>query len=295
MELWRSTILPATAPFAVALFVLLPAALLVGGRREGGAPAPLRVPLAGGIAVAAGYAVGSWFLLGLPQWPAVSADERLLWLVCAAALVAGLGGLFAGRAAQVFGALQTLLAAGAAWWLLERALEHIYPGREGAFAVAALAAAIVLLAGALALLARRRPGVLTPLLLVATASAAAGVLVLGRTAKLGQLSGALASALAACALVGLWRRNLVLAGGATAAFAFALVGLLSAGVTYNEVPLPAALLIAAAPLMAVLAELPGLARLGCRAHAILRVALVLLPLLGALYLAWAGQPPAYEY
>lgn len=292
MELWRSTILPATAPFAVALLVLLPAAVLRGGRREGGHLAPLRVPLSGGLAVGAGYAVGSWFLVGLPQWPAVSADERLLWLVGAAALIAGLGSLCAGR---VFAALSTLLAAGGAWWLLERALEHIHPGREGAFAVAILAAAIVLVSGGLALLARRRPGLLTPLLLVASASVAAGVLVLGRTAKLGQLSGALASALAACALLGLWRRNLVLAGGATAAFACASIGLLAAGVTYNEVPLPAALLVAAAPLAQALAELPGLARLSCRAHALLRAFLVLLPLCGALYLAWAGQPPAYEY
>ena len=136
---------------------------------------------------------------------------------------------------------------------------------------------------------------MTPALLVLVASVAAGVLVLGKTAKLGQFSGALASALAGAALIALWRRELVIAGGATAAFAFGLVGLIAVGVVYNEVPLIAGALIVASVLTPAFAELPGLRSVSPRAHGLLRVVLTLVPLAAALWLTWQAQPPAYDY
>lgn len=298
MDPWRSVVLPALLPFCAALLCVLPSALLWRRRGQDGELLPLPVPLSGALGVVGGYVAASWLLVGPPQWPAVSADERLLWMAAAAGVLVGLWGLV-GRPAGLprpIGALG--LAALALWtarWILERSFEHIYPGAQGWLALGALAAALLGLTVGLAALVRRRPGWLSPALLSASAATAAGVLVLGRTAKLGQLSGALASALAGLALAGLLHRRLVIAGGATAAAAFVLVGLLAAGVVYNEVPPGVALLVLAAPLSQVLAELPGLRSLPPRNHRIARTALVVAVLAAALGWAWLARPPAYEY
>ncbi len=231
-------------PPALAAGAALACARALGRARAG-------PPLALGLAAFAGF-------VGTHGWPGdprhADVKEALAWSAPALALAAAL--LERERAAALarVGAAFALAFA-LAWYELDFVRAYRWKGAAAWIGCAALAAAAMLAATLLGRLARRRGAAAARELGLGQALAsalAAGALLLGSSASLGQLSGAVAVGATAVALLG---RSF----GPGAALAAVLLhhGLLWAGHFAAELPVAAAALAGASPLGAWLGELQG--------------------------------------
>jgi hypothetical protein len=267
--LLRALVYGGLLPAAVAVLVLRPALV-----RPGLGVSAVRA--LGACAAAGGFLAG-YAALGEYHDP----WHWLPWLGLAAAVVTAVP-LPAPARAVLFAGVAAL----AAWLLLPPVDEN---GQPWPWAVRLALPAGALALGLLAPLVRRRPGPLVPALWALTAAAGAGVLERADLAKLAELTGVLAAALAGVALVA-WRApGRPVAHGAVPVAAVLLPGLMAEGrfQTFSAVPAASFALAAAAPLGLAVAELPGLRALPPRGRGAVRALAVLVPLSAAVALAVA--------
>lgn len=196
-----------------------------------------------GLAFVAGYAV----ILGWPPFPPVEATQRLVYSVLVASVVLA---FLAWRAAPpaLTWTLRALFSFALPWLLLQANIEYRWSGAESFAWVAGLGAATLLHGLALDVAWQRNPGIAAPLGGAIAWAGCGVVLVLSKSALLGQLAGVNAAALGAAGIVGLLRPNLVLATAGSAIVSWLWVGLsLNAGF-YAEGSALALVVAALAPL-----------------------------------------------
>ncbi len=273
-------------PGGVALLVL---GVPVWRRPELSEPAVRRL---GALALAGGFVAGYvalewppprstdfrawWAWLSTAPLPPTEPWRWLPWLAVLAGVVAALPGV--PRAALWLGV------AALAAWLLFVPGEEWEPLRQRCYlAVGGGVAAL----GLLMPIARRQPGPGLPLLLTLAALAGAVVLERSSNARLAQLAGVLTAVLTAGVLVARSLPQRPVAVGLAPGVAVLLPGLMAEGYfyTFSDVPLTSFALVAAAPLAAGLTLLPGLRALPGPARTGIRAVAVLLPLGVAVALA----------
>jgi hypothetical protein len=277
-------------PSQVLWIFVLPAALagvlfLVAAAR---APEGLRIAALGaGLGLLAGY----WGLFRrLPPLPPHDSTHCLLYALLGTTLAAAFerprhGGL--GRLA-----VRALVAVLAPALYLKNLIGR-WEAREVALHVGALTLAILVSWYGLDALARRWRGASLPLVLWLAAAAASGGLLLAGFAVNAQWAGALAAIWAAAAVASRISAKFSLEGGAVGVASVALVSFSAGGVYLASLPRAAGMALALAPLAAWLAELGG--RSAPRRAALVRMALVALPLAYALWLAWQHRPAQSSY
>jgi hypothetical protein len=174
-------------------------------------------------------------------------------------------------------------------------IEHSFTPAISVLWVGGTAAGMLLLWTWLDSLPEKLPGASLPLSLAMVATGAAVALALSGSLLLGQLAGALAVGVAAAVPVA-WRRPApILSRGAIGVFVVVLAGLWTAGVHYADLPLHAGLLIAGAPALLALGQLPPVRRLKGWQSALVRAGAVLLPVALAVALAAQASPPLGMY
>lgn len=167
------------------------------------------------LAVAAGVLAGYHAIAGLPVLPSASrrlaAIQWMPWLVIAALVVSLAQTQPAVRRipAWIFGAIVCVLVVALSF------LGQI-AAREKWLAFAQMAAVLFLAWRSLDALARREPGPAIPVVLWVVVTATSVAALVSHSAKIAQLSGALAACLGACIVVALWNRFLSAAGGVVA-------------------------------------------------------------------------------
>jgi hypothetical protein len=227
----------AILPFGVALAVLL------ARRKTPVASAPL--------AVALGF-FASWLAVFHAQWslPPRQAMDWMPWII----LLAMVGALLAERLAAIGSkagarlALALAVAALTAW----PALPSLGPEKT-ALTIAAAGALIWLAWSVLARAARNRP---TPAVLLTVVAGGAGLaIMLDASQMIGQLSGALAAAVGASAVLALARGQGGLCGAAVGVASLVLGALLLMATIYAGFPLEYALLLAGGLLADAVLEL----------------------------------------
>jgi hypothetical protein len=278
--------------------VLLPAALTAAGLLLAARPA---LAARGGdiLAVAIGLVAGFAALAGSGEIVAnfLKPSSTWDWLPAVALLANALGiadrlilepGLASAKSSkQLWRSLRwgTRLGIGLlAGWLLMRAQSALEPVSGGWIAALAVTATGL---WALDFVARSWPGSVLPMLLTLVAFAAAALMHLCGFITLAMMGGVLGAVLAACTVVGWLRPHAAVTRGAVPALAVLLPGLLfcSHFNDYSETPAACHLLIVAAPLVLLVTSIPPVARLSSGWLALLRVAVVLLPLAAALTIA----------
>ena len=250
---------------------------------------------AGAPAVGLGVLCGYVALVGSPPVPfgerVLSAEQWLAWMLALATVAFTLDAFGRAQTLRTWG-VRIALALLLLLTVLGTKLRHAWSGSEAAAWIAGLATGLCLLLAASEALARRRPGAAIPFVLGLPAVGLSVALVLGGSAFLAQLAGAVASTLGAAFVLAWWRPRLAFARGAAAIAILALFGVGLCGTFYNDLEPRAALCCAAAPLTAWVAELLP-ARRAARAR-LVRLVAVALPVAVALGLAaLAYEPSAY--
>lgn len=146
--------------------------------------------------------------------------------------------------------------------------------------------------------AREHRGARSALVLWATAASLAIVAVLSGSAKLAQLSGAVAAALGAAVVLAWWRPRVSLAGGGVSLAVLTLFGVGLCAHFYSYTTAADALLVAAGPVMPLAMRLPGLRKLRGGRGTAAALALASLPLAVAVLravLAYEPDPYAEYY
>ena len=142
--------------------------------------------------------------------------------------------------------------------VLNTAFESTFEANAGGRWLAGLSALYVLLWAALTRVCGQRTGASSPLVLWTMAAGLAVLAALTGSAKIGQLGGALAAALGAATVLAWCRPRLTLAGGGVGLALLLLFGLGMNAHVYSYTESTEILLIASAPLFALLADLPPL-------------------------------------
>jgi hypothetical protein len=271
--------------------LLAGALLLAAWRRRG--DAELRAPraFAGALALAGGFALAFAAGRAPPPFPPHESTGGLFWSAIAALLAA-----CAALAVPQPIALSLRFAACALvpWLLLRNFAARWDLGRT----VLVFAALALLLAAAWSLCERwaaRRRGASIPLALWITSAGGAAALLFANSAKLALLSASFA-AIAGAALVASWLRpSLSLARGGAGAAALILGSLWLAGSFVADLPPSAALLLAFAPAAGLLGEGGRWAAFTGARGVLARAVLVLVPVAGAVLIAWLASPPLNVY
>jgi len=266
-----------------ALAALIPGVIsglvVLCSERFGASLAALALPLA--------YFSTHTFLLGLPELGAGAVTERLPWI----ALLFGVLFLSFGQRPGRLG--RTLLLFGslfAVWWVTESARANQLSVASGVQLICLLLLLCLASSQLAAPIARVAERWTAPALVALVALFLAPSLVLGRSAVLGQLSGAICAASVAAAVVS-WFRGTSEAGGLVAAVAAPMLVLLAAcGALYAYLDPWSAACFGAA----VLAIAVGLKRGGGWSHARAVGVVSALCLLGA-WLAYQGAPAPTPY
>ncbi len=233
-------------------------------------------------ALAFGYAGGHFLIAGLTKLPPADTTNWLPYLGLAAA-IAGSAGLFV-RPLAVRWLLLGVISIGALRLLLAPVFHNTWTVGIGWLWVGSLAAATVLLGIALSALHRSTSYKFEAslcLLIVSTGSA--GALILSGSLLLGQFALVLSGAIAGASILQL--RGAVEDCGAVVALL--LVALLACGYFFADLKAPAAVLLAAAPIFALLPA--RISRPSVRF--VVRLLLVSAPVVAALILAFRSSPP----
>jgi hypothetical protein len=277
------------SPTFVLLGLLLPAlvagaALYLGrGSRRLGA-------LGFGLGLLIGYpaVTGS-----LPQMPPQDGTQMLFYVSIGLALAAWFEARPGGSLASRF-PLRIAVTFLVPLLLMKNRIAHWEPTESFQHVTLAALALLALWSGADAL-AERRKGATLPLVLWLAVTGASLALLASRFAINSQLCGVVASMLGAAVVAAWLRPELSLARGPIAVPAMLLGALCLGGVYLHELPPLSGLLLVLAPLAAWLGELGPLARLPARRALIVRLALVLIPVAIAYYLAQPEPSPYDDY
>lgn len=235
------------------------------------------------LAIAGAFAAAFVALRGRPPFPPRDAQTWLVYLGGASVLLAVAATVVNRKRwrALIFIGAVALIAA--AVWFLGRPKVPIIGWRDFLVRMAVIAACMVAWWVLMDLLAARAKGAAVPLVLMISAAVAALALVNAHVLFFGQLAGAVAAALGAMVVAGLYFRKLSLARGGVLTLTVVLLGIMLAGHFYADLRLLDLMLLSAAPLAAWLGELPFKSRRARFASRILIVLLILLvPLVPAL-------------
>jgi hypothetical protein len=269
--------LPATILAMVVAAGICGFALALGKERARGA----LVPLAIGIA----YFAGHVFIAG---WVRVPPADTTNWLPYFALATAFLGASCAvlpvSRWTRVL--IFALVSAGALVLLLKPKFQYGWSPAESVAWVACLMGAMVLIAVVLdALLRRSAAAVEIPALLLITCGGIFGALMLSGSMLLAQYAAVLGGAVFGSLVFS--TRNVALGRGIVPLLSLLLGTLLISGYFFAELPAAAAVLLAFAPLFA-------LVPIGLRSKPlafVVRATMVFIPILLALVLAFRSSPP----
>ena len=282
--LWMFVLPPTVAGIALMLGA--------GGPGRGGQGEPRR--RFGTLGCGLGLLIGYWGLLGqLPGLPPHDANGALFYVFLGSTLAAWFEG-GARSSPLVRLPLRVLIAALAPLLYLKNLVKNWGPS-EVFEHVGPIALLSVLLWVGLDALARKRPGASVPLALWLAATGLSFALLFSGFAINSQLAGTLAAVLGAATVCAwIWKRS-TLAGGAVGVLAIALTTLAAGGLHLSELPPLSALLIAAGPLAAWLAELLGAGRMPARRAVLVRLAQVAIPVAAGVWIARDGRPPPDPY
>lgn len=210
-------------------------------------------PLALGLSFAAGYAVTQ-------GWPPLPPEIGIKQWLFYAGLFGGLYGAYEALSERRSLVTRMVIAVAAPLLFLQFMREHHWTTVASVLWTAGLAAALFLTWQALETLAERRGGFPLPLALGITSALAGEALHFSGSTTLGQLAGALATALVACAVLGFLRPDSRLAPGGLAPFVLLHSGLVWGGRFASELTFPGFALLTVAPLLAWTGELVPPAR-----------------------------------
>lgn len=252
-------------------------ALFCGKERVRGALGPLAVGVA--------YFVGHLFIAGWVSFPPTDTTNWLPYFALAAAVLGAFCGVLAIKAwARVL--IFALVSAGALRLLLKPKFQYGWSLSEGWIWVACLGSAMVLLAIILdALVRRSATAVETPAFLLIICGGTFGALMLSGSMLLGQFAAVLGAAVFGSLVF--TARKVALGRGIVPVFSLLLGALLVSGYFFAELPVASAMLLAFAPVLAVIPiGMPSkILAFGIRA------ALVSVPVIVALVLAFRSSPP----
>jgi hypothetical protein len=254
----------------------------------------------GGLALAAALWAAQLGLSGPPVAPGGDLTptglDWLAWVTLAAAFLLPAEPQLGRRWALLRGALAIVTVE---LVLRNRFASRWTEGAEAAGWAVGLAALILVEWAALGRLLRA-PGARGPLVVWLLAGHLAGIAALTGSVTIGQLAGALAAGAGAALVAAWWRPRVTLAGAGAGLATLALAGLTLNAHFFSYTPGTDALLVAAAPLVGLLGELPPLRRERPWARTLTTAILVSLPLAVALVralLAFESDPYAdyYDY
>jgi hypothetical protein len=251
-------------------------ALYWGKERARGALGPLAIGLA--------YLSGHLVIMGWAPFPPADTTNWLPYFALAAAVLGASCGLLAIRAwARVL--IFAVVSGGALQLLLKPKFQYGWSLGEGWLWVVCLVCALVLLAVILDALARRTAtAVEMPAFLLIVSAGTSGGLMLSGSMLLGQFAAVLAAALLGTLVFTIRKVNL--GRGIVPVFSLLLVALLLSGYFFAELPASSAALMAFAPVLALI----PIRMLTLPAFPV-RAALVSVPILVALVLAFRSSPP----
>ncbi|MCY2961709.1 MAG: hypothetical protein NTY35_16230 [Planctomycetota bacterium] len=281
-------------PSAIVFGILIPAVLagivlLVSARRARTKPDEPR-PVAGALALGAGYLVAHGGLVGIPPLPGSGNTVPFLgWIFWTTAAAVVLSPLRVAPGVARFGnAFYVALFAILPYhWIRAPGVDTTVLSFSG-FGGVLLAYGVW---SALEKLSLRRPGPSLPLALWAACAGTAAMALGNSSASQAQLVGALAAGLGAAVVVALLVRGAHLASGAIAILAVVVASVVRLSVVY-DLPTVCWVLVAVAFLGPWLGELPSLrARSPLLAGAVAFLA-ALLPAAAAAWLAFDARPPS---
>ena len=230
------------------------------------------------------YFVGHLFVAGWVPFPPTDTTN---WLPCFALVAAVLSAFCGVLGIRAWGRVLifSLVSSGALRLLLKPKFQYGWSLTEGYTWVACLAAAIVLVAIIFDALVRRPAmAVEMPAFLLIICAGAFGALMLSGSMLLGQFAAVLGAAVFG-SLVCI-ARKIALGRGIVPVFSLLLGALLVSGYFFAELPAASAVLLAFAPVLALIPiRMPALPAFGVRAT------LVSVPILAALVLAFRSSPP----
>jgi len=235
-------------------------------------------------APAAGYFAGHILIAGRTSFPPTDTTNWLPYFAIAAAALGLLSSLVESKAARV--TLLGLLCVGAMRLLLAPKFRYGWSPEQGWLWVSCLGCATLLLVLGIAAMARR-PAIPMelPLILIIISAGIAGSLMLSGSLLLGLLAAVLSAAfLGSLVLAWRWRID---GDGPASVFSLVGVSLLACGYFFAELPALSAILLVAAPALALIP-------IGTPAHpctAAARLALVAAAVGGAIYAAFHFSPP----
>ena len=269
--------LPATIVAMVVAAGVCGGALVWGKERARGALAPLAIGIA--------YFAGHVFIAG---WVRVPPSDTTNWLPYFALAAALLGAfcvmLPVGRWSRVL--IFALVSAGALTLLLKPKFQYGWSPGESVGWVAGLMGAMVLIAIILDALTRRSAAAVEiPALLLITCGGIFGALMLSGSMLLAQYAAVLGGAVLGSLVFS--ARKAALGRGIVPLLSLLLGALLISGYFFAELPAAAALLLAFAPLLALIP-------IGAQSRPlafIVRATMVSIPILLALFLAFRSSPP----
>jgi hypothetical protein len=252
-------------------------ALFRGKDRARGALGPLAIGLA--------YLIGHFVITGWVTFPPADTTNWLPYFALAGALLGAACAVVATKAwARAF--IFALISAGALRLLLKPKFQYGWSLGEGWLWVGCLVCALVLLAIILDALVRRPATAMEmPALLLITCTGTFGALMLSGSMLLGQFAAVLGGAVFGSLVFTAWK--VPVGRGIVPVFSLLLGGLLVSGYFFAELPLTSAMALAFSPTFALIPiGLPNkLLAFGIRS------ALVSVPILVALGLAFRSSPP----
>jgi hypothetical protein len=238
----------------------------------------------GPFAIGLAYLSGHLVITGWVPFPPADTTNWLPYFALAAAVLGALCGQLPTKAwAGVL--IFAVVSAGALQLLLKPKFQYGWSLGEGCLWMACLVCALVLLAVILDALARRTAtAVEMPAFLLIVSAGTSGGLMLSGSMLLGQFAAVLAAAVLGTLVF--TARKVALGGGIVPVFSLLLVTLLLSGYFFAELPATSAALIAFAPVLALI----PIRMLTLPAFPV-RAALVSVPILIALMLAFRSSPP----
>ena len=276
-------ILPAAITAMVVAAGVCGLALFWGKERARGALAPWALGLA--------YIAGHFLIAGLAKFPPTDTTNWLPYFALAAAILGtacfGFEGSERGRFpawARLF--LFAVIFAGALRLLLKPKFQYGWSPGEGWIWVAGLTSGLVLLSLILDVLARRSETALEiPAVLLVISGGTFGALMLSGSMLLGQFASVLAAAVFGSLLLAV--RKVPLGRGVAPVFCLILGALLVSGYFFASLPAVSGVLLAFAPVLALvpIGKPSRLLALG------VRTALVSVPVIVALVVAFRSSPP----
>lgn len=245
--------------FGLLVPLLVAAAVYLAGWRPWASTQPPDNALVGVWAVLAAYLAG---YVGLEGWPPLPPQVAGGWTVYAAIGAAALAHVDLALRKPVIGwVLRVALVVGILWGMFQTmfdpARSDAWSPTGGALRIAGYGVAILVVWAALESLAERRRDGSVPLALGLAAGVGGVAVILGGSLFRGVIGASLAFAVGLPFLVALWRGSAPVRG-AVAVFVPVLGLIWSLAYVYDEIAGGTMLLVAVAPLLAWLGELPGL-------------------------------------